>query len=147
MGCSVMVKCNINYQSPALHLFAQKNWREKVDMINLSWLSGGNTILSIGRHQRRRHLISETSHLRRPDAIHSSFIMTVTRRSPDISVLLLTSAVLIFMYWLANFVVPAIVSKSFEQDETTDKQKAPAADEEKASTTSGGRGFNNTNRK
>ncbi|CAA3014558.1 Hypothetical predicted protein [Olea europaea subsp. europaea] len=44
--------------------------------------------------------------------------------SPDIAVLLQTSAILLFAYWIANFVVPRMVYKDLQFDKT-DENKSP----------------------
>ncbi|KAL2523709.1 Uncharacterized protein Adt_08763 [Abeliophyllum distichum] len=44
--------------------------------------------------------------------------------SPDLAVLLRTSALLLFAYWIANFVVPQIVYKDLQFDKT-DENNSP----------------------
>ncbi|XP_059285246.1 uncharacterized protein LOC132038606 [Lycium ferocissimum] len=48
--------------------------------------------------------------------------------SGDLSVLLQTGAVMLFMYWIANFVVPGIVLKDLQDDSTTNNNKADEKD-------------------
>ncbi|KAK4355234.1 hypothetical protein RND71_024205 [Anisodus tanguticus] len=48
--------------------------------------------------------------------------------SGDLSVLLQTGAVMLFMYWIANFVVPGIVLKDLQEDSTTNNKKADEKD-------------------
>ncbi|KAK4341864.1 hypothetical protein RND71_037680 [Anisodus tanguticus] len=51
-----------------------------------------------------------------------------TAASGDLSVLLQTGAVMLFMYWIANFVVPGIVLKDLQEDSTTNSNKADEKD-------------------
>ncbi|XP_060188521.1 uncharacterized protein LOC132617525 [Lycium barbarum] len=48
--------------------------------------------------------------------------------SGDLSVLVQTGAVMLFMYWIANFVVPGIVLKDLQDDSTTNDNKADEKD-------------------
>ncbi|CAN4103999.1 unnamed protein product [Withania somnifera] len=41
--------------------------------------------------------------------------------SGDLSVLLQTGAVMLFIYWIANFVVPEFILKGLQDDSTTNK--------------------------
>ncbi|KAL2472955.1 uncharacterized protein Fot_48691 [Forsythia ovata] len=51
----------------------------------------------------------------------SPFLAAVSpAASPDLAVLLRTSALLLFAYWIANFVVPQIVYKDLQLDKTNE---------------------------
>ncbi|OWM81285.1 uncharacterized protein LOC116192044 [Punica granatum] len=71
-------------------------------------------------------------------------------KSGDISVFLQTSAVLLGMYWIANFVVPDLISKYFGFDKVgqEDDQNKPNEDDSTkeggSSSPTKGQGFNST---
>ncbi|KAF3614196.1 putative rab3 GTPase-activating protein catalytic subunit-like, partial [Capsicum annuum] len=48
--------------------------------------------------------------------------------SGDLSVLLQTGAVMLFMYWIANFVVPQFILKDLQDDSTTNNNKTDEKD-------------------
>lgn len=52
----------------------------------------------------------------------SEYVISATQppQSPDPSVLLPVSAALLLLYWVANFVVPDILIKDFQSDDTKD---------------------------
>jgi hypothetical protein len=54
--------------------------------------------------------------------IANSLLLGVTNK-PDIMVFLGTSAVLVFMFWISNFVVPEMVLKDLQSDQTSEDQK------------------------
>ncbi|XP_057486418.1 uncharacterized protein LOC130772544 [Actinidia eriantha] len=56
-------------------------------------------------------------------AIHSSALVLATAKPGDVSVLLQTSTVLLFVYWIANFVVPDILMKDLQSDQTSKDRK------------------------
>nr|XP_009795292.1 PREDICTED: uncharacterized protein LOC104242020 isoform X1 [Nicotiana sylvestris] len=59
----------------------------------------------------------------------SSYFFIAAANSPrDLSVLLQTSAVMLFMYWIANFVVPGIILKDLQDDSTTRDKKTDEKD-------------------
>ncbi|GMH24992.1 hypothetical protein Nepgr_026835 [Nepenthes gracilis] len=157
MGFSAL-SCSNQCQFLAVELFSQKNHRRKVDMVigPPSWLSGGsvNGAQKL-RKQRHEKISSEVSW--RANAFPTPLVLAVARQPPDISVIIQTSAVMLFFYWMANFVVPQIVSKNFQQDQTSGNVEADGTDptEEKASATASSvesspvrkRGFSSAKRK
>ncbi|XP_059662469.1 uncharacterized protein LOC132308412 [Cornus florida] len=61
------------------------------------------------------------------EAINTSIVLGVTAPAEsggNITVLLQTSAVFLFVYWIANFVVPDIISKDLQFDKTSEDQRA-----------------------
>ncbi|KAI3686216.1 hypothetical protein L1987_79890 [Smallanthus sonchifolius] len=70
------------------------------------------------------------NHVRtKPMAVTSSHLVVLAVNSPaaaagDISVLIPTSVAFIFLYWIANFVVPGIIMKDLESDDAN-KDKKP----------------------
>ncbi|XP_059645770.1 uncharacterized protein LOC132287541 [Cornus florida] len=85
----------------------------------------------------RRQNIPTTIHVS-TKAISTSIVLGVTAPAEsggDITVLLQTSAVFLFVYWIANFVVPDIISKDLQFDKTSEDQRADVdnlTEEEKA---------------
>ncbi|KAK4804530.1 hypothetical protein SAY86_004347 [Trapa natans] len=74
-------------------------------------------------------------------------------KSGDISVFLQTSAVLLGTYWVANFLVPDLISKYFgfekagignEDDQNKPKEEDNSIKEARSSSQRKGRGFNST---
>ncbi|KAI3820518.1 hypothetical protein L1987_08066 [Smallanthus sonchifolius] len=71
------------------------------------------------------------NHVRtKPMAVTSSHLVVLAVNSPasaaaagDISVLIPTSVAFIFLYWIANFVVPGIIMKDLQSDEANKDQK------------------------
>ncbi|XP_021755726.1 uncharacterized protein LOC110720936 [Chenopodium quinoa] len=78
------------------------------------------------------------------EAFPTSLTLAVAKPA-DTEVLLKTSAVLIFFYLLANFVVPQFITKSFEDnaDEDEKPSSSDSVDEAKTSSTRK-RGFDST---
>lgn len=79
------------------------------------------------------------------EAFPTSITLAVAKPA-NTQVLIQTSALLIFFYLIANFVVPQFISKGFGFDEVDEKQKLnniDSVDEVKASPTRK-RGFNST---
>ncbi|XP_040989889.1 uncharacterized protein LOC121237278 [Juglans microcarpa x Juglans regia] len=59
-------------------------------------------------------------------AIPNSLVLGVSspaKSGSDLSILLLTSAALFFLYFIANFIVPSFISKSFQLDNTSEDQE------------------------
>ncbi|KAF5807450.1 hypothetical protein HanXRQr2_Chr05g0233861 [Helianthus annuus] len=74
----------------------------------------------------RRHF---PNHVRtKPMAVTSSHLVVLTVNSPaaagDISILIPTSVAFIFLYWIANFVVPGIIMKDLQADDANKDQNA-----------------------
>ncbi|XP_052178858.1 uncharacterized protein LOC127792416 [Diospyros lotus] len=67
---------------------------------------------------------------RKPMAVSSTALVLAAAASPaksgDISVLLQTSAVLLFAYGIANFVVPEIISRDLQFDQTSKDDDSPS---------------------
>ncbi|KAK9269467.1 hypothetical protein L1049_001242 [Liquidambar formosana] len=149
MGC-------INCHSPFLPLLSQNKHKQpqqqqQLKTSKLLWLSSNepNRLL-------QRQNISSLVPLR-TKAVPTSLVLGVTSpaKSGDISVFLQTSAVLLFMYWIANFVVPDIILKYFQLDKTSEEEKpndnSPLEDKKASTPVSGTqrsqaktRGFNST---
>ncbi|KAG2678110.1 hypothetical protein I3843_12G130400 [Carya illinoinensis] len=59
-------------------------------------------------------------------AIPNSLVLGVSspaRSGGDLSVLLLASVALFFLYFITNFIVPSFISKSFQLDNTSEDQE------------------------
>lgn len=74
------------------------------------------------------HTKTTTRHLQwrnRLDAVPATLFIAATNPpySGDLSVLFQTSAVMLFMYWITNFVVPAFIMKDLQGDEATGDEK------------------------
>ncbi|XP_019226228.1 PREDICTED: uncharacterized protein LOC109207709 [Nicotiana attenuata] len=77
--------------------------------------------------QKRRLLIAPLRAVDIPIS-SSSFFIAAANSPRDLSVLLQTSAVMLFMYWIANFVVPGIILKDLQDDSTTRDKKTDGKD-------------------
>ncbi|KAK1407019.1 hypothetical protein QVD17_38629 [Tagetes erecta] len=64
----------------------------------------------------------------KPMAVTSSHMVVLAVNSPatagDISVLIPTSVLFFFLYWIANFVVPKMIMKDLETDDANQDQNA-----------------------
>ncbi|XAR56703.1 hypothetical protein NMG60_11037281 [Bertholletia excelsa] len=79
----------------------------------------------------------------------SSLVLCVTTQPKpggDLSVLLQTGGVMLFAYWITNFVVPRFISKDLQSNQTSEDQKSDGGDPSEAPKTSQGkkRGFNSS---
>ncbi|XP_057529043.1 uncharacterized protein LOC130807737 [Amaranthus tricolor] len=73
-----------------------------------------------------------------------SFTSIAVAKPADISVLIQTSALLISVYLIANFVVPQFISKSFELDKEAENEKTDIDSVNDRNSKTGVRGFNST---
>ncbi|KAL3364664.1 hypothetical protein AABB24_013444 [Solanum stoloniferum] len=105
------MKCIINLHSPILLKFSTNKFTyqyHKSKPICILEQQHYNTKLASGFVKGKRPLlIAPLKAVNSPAA------------SGDLSVLLQTGAVMLFMYWIANFVVPEFIMKDLQQDDTT----------------------------
>ncbi|KAK1582619.1 hypothetical protein Q3G72_016806 [Acer saccharum] len=113
---SVSTICVHGFFSPLTSLNSQPKQHKQyklstlVNDDKLLWLSTTKTTTFAlqSRHQR-------TASLRKNAVLDPDSILVVGATSPaksgDITVFLITSAGLLFLYWVTNFVVPGIISK------------------------------------
>ncbi|KAA8523660.1 hypothetical protein F0562_010083 [Nyssa sinensis] len=102
----------IHSHSSFLPLLSQLKHKQQLERVNLLWLTHNDPARPL--HRQR---IPSVAPLSTTKAISTSLILGVTSpaESGDITVLLQTSAVLLFVYWIANFVVPEIISKELQK--------------------------------
>lgn len=80
-------------------------------------------LLWLTRNQPNRHMYNKNSSIKtKAIPIANSLLLGVIKK-PDITVFLGTSAVLLFMFWISNFVVPEMVLKDLQSDQTSEDQK------------------------
>ncbi|XP_058095141.1 uncharacterized protein LOC131240729 [Magnolia sinica] len=74
----------------------------------------------------QRRGVQALVHSHKLQAINGSYSLFIALKSPassgDYSAFLPISAVLFFIYWIANFVVPDMISKDFESEKPSEKQ-------------------------
>lgn len=132
MNC---IHCN----SPPLHLLTLQKHRQNAAKCCRLFSSN-----STNRHSNI--IVSKVQVLpMNVEAFPTSITLAVAKPA-NTQVLIQTSALLIFFYLIANFVVPQFISKGFGFDEVDEKQKLnniDSVDEVKASPTRK-RGFNST---
>ncbi|KAD4386054.1 hypothetical protein E3N88_26223 [Mikania micrantha] len=67
----------------------------------------------------------------KPMALTSSHLVVLAVSPPattgDMSVLIPTSVAFIFLYWIANFVIPEIIMKDLQSDNEKEEDQNPAA--------------------
>ncbi|KAH7860450.1 hypothetical protein Vadar_013551 [Vaccinium darrowii] len=80
-------------------------------------------LLWLTRNQPNKHMYNQNSSVKtKAIPIANSLLLGVTKK-PDITVFLGTSALLLFMFWISNFVVPEMVLKDLQSDQTSEDQK------------------------
>ncbi|KAK2990034.1 hypothetical protein RJ640_004712 [Escallonia rubra] len=115
------MKCIHYCHRPLTPLFSQLNYKQKMKGVGLLWLSTTEPTAPL----RRRNISSPTAP-QRTKAINPSMVLGASppAATGDLSVLLQTSAVLLFAYWIANFVVPDIIAKDLQLDKAGEEQKS-----------------------
>ncbi|KNA16546.1 hypothetical protein SOVF_088300 [Spinacia oleracea] len=131
----------IHSHSPSLHLLnLQKHKQNAEKSTNLQY--GFFSSYSAKRHC---NIISKVAVLPlNVETFHTSLTLAVAKPA-NTEVLFQTSALLIFFYLVANFVVPQLITKGFggEGDENEKPNNSDSVDELKVSSTATKRGFNN----
>ncbi|KAL8127323.1 hypothetical protein AgCh_014296 [Apium graveolens] len=82
---------------------------------------------------RRQNIVSPL----RTNALTSSLVLgveSVAAYSGDLKVLLRTTTGLLFVYWIANFVVPELIMKDLQSDNTEEDQETKEQTKEDDST-------------
>ncbi|KAK3025566.1 hypothetical protein RJ639_041044 [Escallonia herrerae] len=112
------MKC-LHCHRPLTPLFSRLNYKQKMKGVGLLWLSTTEPAALL----QRRNISSPAPG--RTKAITSSLVLgaSPTAATGDLSVLLQTSALLLFAYWIANFVVPDIIAKDLQLDKSGEEQK------------------------
>ncbi|EEF32470.1 conserved hypothetical protein [Ricinus communis] len=103
------MKCIVHFQSlfPSLHSHPKQKLMKKHKWLNpCSLVKLDQRVLSVRTNAVPNPLILAES--------------TSPAQGGDISVLLPTGGLLLFVYGIANFVVPFFISKSFESDKETE---------------------------
>ncbi|TMX04463.1 hypothetical protein EJD97_008878 [Solanum chilense] len=114
------MQCIINLHSPILLKFSTNKFTfqyHKSKPICLLEQQHYDTKLATGFVKRKRNLlIPPLKAVNSPSA------------SGDLSVLLQTGAVMLFIYWIANFVVPEFIMKDLQDESTTNNNKTDEKD-------------------
>ncbi|KAJ4725117.1 Glutathione transport system permease gsiD [Melia azedarach] len=117
MSICISTSCINGYSYVLIASNSQLKRNHRLKHSNLLYLRSSETT--------RRVLHDERGAPLRANAIADSLILganTAPAKSGDITVFLQTSAVLFFVYWIANFVVPDLISKYFEFDKINEDQ-------------------------
>ncbi|KMS96254.1 hypothetical protein BVRB_000610 [Beta vulgaris subsp. vulgaris] len=129
----------IHCYSPSLHLLTLQKHRHNARIpTKLSWLFSGNST--------NKHFKSQIGVLPLKVEDFPTFTLVVAKPA-NTTVLIQTSAVMIFFYLIANFVVPLFISKEFESEKEDENEKpniTNPVDKGKSSSKTGKRGFNST---
>ncbi|KAF7140051.1 hypothetical protein RHSIM_Rhsim06G0215000 [Rhododendron simsii] len=109
----------LHCQSPFFPMLSHHKLNQQPNTAQLLWLT---------RNQPNRQMYNENSCMKtKAFPISTSLVLGVASPAkPDISVFLGTSAVLLFMYWISNFVVPELILKDLRSDQTSGDQKPDA---------------------
>ncbi|CAK9163928.1 unnamed protein product [Ilex paraguariensis] len=113
------MKC-IHGHSPFFPTLSLLKHNHQLKMDRLLWLSSNHPTTLL----QRKYIISPVpSSTKATMASLPVLGATSPATSGDISVFLQTSAVLLFMYWITNFVVPEIIYKDLQNK--TSEEKSP----------------------
>ncbi|KAI8006082.1 hypothetical protein LOK49_LG07G03395 [Camellia lanceoleosa] len=82
-------------------------------------------LLWLTSNQPTSHLYKYQNTSLKTKAVTNSLALGVSSvaKPADISILLQTSAVLLFVYWIANFIVPDIILKDLQSNQASKEQK------------------------
>ncbi|TMW80471.1 hypothetical protein EJD97_019537 [Solanum chilense] len=114
------MKCIINLHSPILLKFSTNKFTfhyHKSKPICLLEQQHYDTNLATGFVKRKRNLLIPPL-----KAVNSP------AASGDLSVLLQTGAVMLFIYWITNFVVPEFIMKDLQDESTNNNNKTDEKD-------------------
>ncbi|KAL3508468.1 hypothetical protein ACH5RR_027869 [Cinchona calisaya] len=141
----------INSKPPSISIFPGANLKPHFTSTKLLWLS---------KSSKSEAANSGFMHIHKQDRLHAlptrvaSATLFLAATSPpnpgDLSVLFQTSAVMLLMYWIANFIVPELALKDLQGDETNEERKQEEenlSDNQPGRRTSGSgqkRGFDST---
>nr|XP_027061460.1 uncharacterized protein LOC113688055 [Coffea arabica]XP_027061526.1 uncharacterized protein LOC113688079 [Coffea arabica] len=115
----------IGSQCPSISIFPYNDLKPPISSTKLLWLSKFSkyepaTCGFLCMHKRNRVFWFPTRVTSAPLFLAAT---SPPPNSGDFSVLFQTSAVMLLMYWIANFVVPWWVLKDLEVDKTNDERK------------------------
>ncbi|KAJ7963782.1 Glutathione transport system permease gsiD [Quillaja saponaria] len=138
------MKC-IQLNSPLLPLHSQLKHQQQLRHAKQLWPTTNKPTRTIQLIQHSASL----SPLQTKALPHSIlFAATSPPKTGDISVFIQTSGLLLFVYWIANFVVPDLISKYYGFDKVSEDQKDDGVknteDKSQVSSRPKKRGFNST---
>ncbi|XP_059444357.1 uncharacterized protein LOC132176230 [Corylus avellana] len=111
----------IQFQTPLAPLHLHLKHKHPLRTSQLLWLSTNEPIELILHRPNNLPQLAP-----RPKALPSFLVLgasSAAKAGGDISVLLPTGAALFFLYFIANFLVPNFISKSFQFDKESEGQK------------------------